>query len=273
MPAPINICGDTHGQYSDLLRLFEMGGFPDDKSYLFLGDYVDRAMQSIETICLLFAYKIKYPNRMFLLRGNHECASINRIYGESYNSVPTLSWVEYTDTRTGFYDECKRRYSVKLWRTFGDCFNCMPVAAVVANKIFCTHGGLSPDLYTLDQIKNIRRPTDVPDEGLLCDLLWSDPDPDSQGWTESDRGVSYIFGSDVVEQFLQTHDLDLVCRAHQVVSDGYEFFAGRKLVTIFSAPNYCNEFDNAGAMLVVDKALNCSFKVLCSSDKKKSGKK
>ncbi|OWZ23696.1 Serine/threonine-protein phosphatase [Phytophthora megakarya] len=253
VPAPINVCGDTHGQYSDLLRLFEMGGFPDERRYLFLGDYVDRAMQSIETICLLFAYKIKYPEQLYLLRGNHECASINRIYG--------------------FYDECKRRYSVKVWRTFGDCFNCMPISGVIAGKIFCTHGGLSPDLYTLDQIKNIRRPTDVPDEGLLCDLLWSDPDPDSQGWTESDRGVSYIFGSDVVDQFLKTHDLDLVCRAHQVVSDGYEFFAGRKLVTIFSAPNYCNEFDNAGAMLVVDESLRCTFKVLASSDKRNPSKK
>jgi serine/threonine-protein phosphatase PP1 catalytic subunit len=106
-------------------------------------------------------------------------------------------------------------------------------------------------------------------QGLLCDLLWADPDPDSQGWTESDRGVSYIFGADVVEQFLQTHDLDLVCRAHQVVSDGYEFFADRRLVTIFSAPNYCNEFDNAGAILCIDKSLHCAFKVLCSSDKKK----
>ncbi|KDO35270.1 serine/threonine-protein phosphatase PP1-beta catalytic subunit [Saprolegnia parasitica CBS 223.65] len=243
---PMNICGDTHGQYSDLLRLFEIGGFPELKNYLFLGDYVDRAMQSIETICLLFAYKIKFPTRMSLLRGNHECASINRIYG--------------------FYDECKRRYNVKLWRTFADCFNCMPVAAIVGDKIFCMHGGLSPDLYKMDQIKNIRRPTDVPDEGLLCDLLWADPDADSHGWTESDRGVSYIFGADVVEQFLDTHDLDLVCRAHQVVSDGYEFFAGRKLVTIFSAPNYCNEFDNAGGMLVVDANMSCSFKVLCSQD-------
>lgn len=113
----------------------------------------------------------------------------------------------------------------------------------------------------------------MPDEGLLCDLLWLDPDADSQGWTESDRGVSYIFGPDVVDQFLRAHDLDLVCRAHQVVSDGYEFFADRKLVTVFSAPNYCNEFDNAGAMLVVDKNLRCSFKVLCSSDKRKQSKK
>ena len=130
--APINICGDVHGQYSDLLRLFELGGFPPESNYLFLGDYVDRAKQSIEVITLNLCYKIKYPDSFFLLRGNHECASLNRIYG--------------------FYDECKRRYSVKLWRIFADCFNCMPVAAVVADKILCMHGGLSPDLDNLGQV-------------------------------------------------------------------------------------------------------------------------
>ena len=119
--------GDLHGQYFDLLRLFEYGGFPPDSNYLFLGDYVDRGKQSLETICLLLAYKIKYPENFFLLRGNHECASINRIYG--------------------FYDECKRRYSIKLWKTFTDCFNCLPVSAVVDEKILCMHGGLSPDLH------------------------------------------------------------------------------------------------------------------------------
>jgi serine/threonine-protein phosphatase PP1 catalytic subunit len=160
--APINICGDTHGQYSDLLRLFDVGGFPPDSNYLFLGDYVDRAKQSIEVITLTLCYKIKYPENFFMLRGNHECASLNRIYG--------------------FYDECKRRYSVKLWRIFADCFNCMPVAAVVADKILCMHGGLSPDLDHLSQIFDIPRPTDVPDEGLLCDLLWADPEPTVNGW-------------------------------------------------------------------------------------------
>jgi len=113
----------------------------------------------------------------------------------------------------------------------------------------------------MDQIRRIMRPTDIPDTGILCDLLWSDPDKDTEGWGESDRGVSYTFGQDVVQKFLQKHDLDLVCRAHQVVEDGYEFFAKRQLVTIFSAPNYCGEFDNAGAMMSVDETLMCSFQV------------
>nr|XP_029123548.1 serine/threonine-protein phosphatase PP1 isozyme 2 isoform X3 [Elaeis guineensis] len=181
LEAPIKICGDIHGQYSDLLRLFEYGGFPPEANYLFLGDYVDRGKQSLETICLLLAYKIKYPENFFLLRGNHECASINRIYG--------------------FYDEY--------------------------------------------------------------------PSKDVEGWGMNDRGVSYTFGPDKVSEFLQKHDLDLICRAHQVVEDGYEFFANRQLVTIFSAPNYCGEFDNAGAMMSVDDTLMCSFQILKPAEKKK----
>lgn len=162
----------------------------------------------------------------------------------------------------GFYDECKRRYNIKLWKTFCDAFNCFPVAAVVDEKILCMHGGLSPEITTMDQIKRIVRPTDVPDTGLLCDLLWADPEKDITGWAENDRGVSFVFGPDVVQSFLRKHDMDLICRAHQVVEDGYEFFAKRQLITLFSAPNYCGEFDNAGAMMTVDETLMCSFKVL-----------
>ncbi|KAL7745900.1 type 1 serine/threonine-protein phosphatase catalytic subunit glc7, partial [Sorochytrium milnesiophthora] len=248
LEAPIKICGDIHGQYYDLLRLFEYGGFPPEANYLFLGDYVDRGKQSLETICLLLAYKIKYPENFFILRGNHECASINRIYG--------------------FYDECKRRYNIKLWKTFTDCFNCLPIAAIIDEKIFTMHGGLSPDLQSMEQIRRVMRPTDVPDTGLLCDLLWSDPDKDITGWSENDRGVSFTFGPDVVTRFLQKHDMDLICRAHQVVEDGYEFFAKRQLVTLFSAPNYCGEFDNAGAMMSVDETLMCSFQILKPAEKK-----
>ncbi|KAG8510216.1 Serine/threonine-protein phosphatase PP1-beta catalytic subunit [Galemys pyrenaicus] len=224
LEAPLKICGDIHGQYTDLLRLFEYGGFPPEANYLFLGDYVDRGKQSLETICLLLAYKIKYPENFFLLRGNHECASINRIYG--------------------FYDE------------------------YLSTTLTFLFIGLSPDLQSMEQIRRIMRPTDVPDTGLLCDLLWSDPDKDVQGWGENDRGVSFTFGADVVSKFLNRHDLDLICRAHQVVEDGYEFFAKRQLVTLFSAPNYCGEFDNAGGMMSVDETLMCSFQILKPSEKK-----
>ncbi len=250
LEAPLKICGDIHGQYYDLLRLFEYGGYPPEANYLFLGDYVDRGKQSLESICLLLAFKIKYPENFFLLRGNHECASINRIYG--------------------FYDECKNRYNIKLWKTFTDCFNCLPIAAIIDDKILCMHGGLSPELTSMDQIRRIMRPTDVPDTGLLCDLLWSDPDSDVQGWAESERGVSYVFSSEIVTLFLKKHDLDLICRAHQVVEEGYEFFAKRQLVTLFSAPNYCGEFDNAGGLMSVDESLMCSFQVLKPADNKGS---
>jgi serine/threonine-protein phosphatase PP1 catalytic subunit len=247
LEAPIKICGDVHGQYTDLLRLLEYGGFPPESNYLFLGDYVDRGKQSLETICLLLAYKIQYPENFFILRGNHEAAGINRIYG--------------------FYDECKRRYSIKLWKIFSDVFNCLPVSALVEEKILCMHGGLSPELHALQAIADLQRPCDVPDVGLMCDLLWSDPDPNVSGWAENDRGVSFVFGADVVASFLQEFDLDLLVRAHQVVEDGYEFFAGRRLVTLFSAPNYCGEFDNAGGIISVDENLMCSFQILKPSSR------
>ena len=125
-------------------------------------------------------------------------------------------------------------------------------------------------MNSLEQIKRIMRPTDVPDTGLLCDLLWSDPDKDVQGWGENDRGVSFTFGQEIVQGFNKKHDIDLICRAHQVVEDGYEFFAKRQLVTLFSAPNYCGEFDNAGALMSVDETLMCSFQILKPTDKKQN---
>ncbi|KAL9317926.1 hypothetical protein ACSQ67_014443 [Phaseolus vulgaris] len=129
-------------------------------------------------------------------------------------------------------------------------------------------GGLSPELHNLNQIKSLPRPSEVSETGLLCDLLWSDPSNDIRGWGENERGVSYTFGVDRVTEFLQKHDFDLICRAHQVVEDGYEFFADRQLVTIFSAPKYCGEFDNAGAMMTVDESLVSSFQILKPVDKK-----
>ncbi|EKM61069.1 uncharacterized protein PHACADRAFT_247423 [Phanerochaete carnosa HHB-10118-sp] len=239
---PVKIVGDVHGQYSDLIRLFEMCGFPPAANYLFLGDYVDRGKQSLETILLLLCYKIKYPENFFLLRGNHECANVTRVYG--------------------FYDECKRRCNIKTWKTFIDVFNCLPIAAIVASKIFCVHGGLSPSLHHMDDIKRIQRPTDVPDYGLLNDLLWSDPSDTAQDWEDNERGVSYCFGKAIINDFLVRYDMDLICRAHMVVEDGYEFWNDRTLVTVFSAPNYCGEFDNYGACMSVSEELLCAFELL-----------
>ena len=185
---------------------------------------------------------MKYPDQIFLLRGNHESGPISRIYG--------------------FYDEVKRRYNVKLWKVFIDAFNALPLAATIEGKIFCVHAGLSPDLTSPDVINRIQRPLEVPEEGIVCDLLWSDPEHGITGWAENDRGVSYTFGADIVSSFLQRNDLDLVVRAHQVVEDGYEFFGQRQMVTVFSAPHYCGEFDNAGAMMTIREDLMCSFQLL-----------
>jgi len=244
------LCGDIHGQYHDLLRIFEHCHFPPKANYLWLGDYVDRGKRSMETICLLFAYKIKFPENFFLLRGNHETPSISRIYG--------------------FFDECKRRYDVKLWKNFCSVFNYLPVCAVIDDRVICMHGGLSPDMLT-DEVSDVYvlfddsrmpRPADVPDSGLLCDLLWSDPQLDLVDFGPNDRGVSVAFGANVVQKFLDKVDMNLVVRAHQVVEDGYDFFAERRLVTLFSAPNYCGEFDNAAGVLSIDENLMCSFTVL-----------
>lgn len=239
---PVKVVGDIHGQFGDLMRIFQLCGMPPTANYLFLGDYVDRGKQSIETFLLLLCFKIRYPENVFLLRGNHECASVTKVYG--------------------FYDECKRRASTKVWKSFVDVFNTLPIAATIGGKIFCVHGGLSPYLNALDEIRSIQRPTDIPEVGLLSDLLWSDPDDSVSDWGPNDRGVSYCFGRSVVNEFCSKFGFDLIARGHMVVEDGYEFFHKRRLVTVFSAPNYCGEFGNWAAVMTVSRDLLCSFELL-----------
>ncbi|KAG5468168.1 hypothetical protein LSCM1_02144 [Leishmania martiniquensis] len=239
--APVNVCGDIHGQITDLVEIFKAGGLPPDSRYLFLGDYVDRGKYGTEVITVLLGLKVLYPKRMYVLRGNHETDSICRIYG--------------------FFDEVKRRFNVRLFKEFTDVFNCLPVAALIEEIALCMHGGLSPELRHLRQIEQICRPLVVPDEGLACDLLWSDPEEGSSGWQPSERGVSFTFGEDVVRRMCDSLGIDIVLRAHQVVDDGYSFFAGRRLVTIFSASNYCGEFTNSGAMMLMDENCTCSFQI------------
>ena len=241
--APLYICGDIHGQFYDLLRVFEILGFPPKSKFLFLGDYVDRGKQSLESLLLLLCLKIKYPSKIFLLRGNHESEALNKIYG--------------------FYDECKRRISVKIFKKITTLFNILPITALINENILCMHGGLSPDLKNIDQLNKILRPTDIPDEGLLCDLVWSDPSDElSENFGENERNISVTFSKNVIEEFNKNNELDLICRAHQVVEEGDQFFAGMKLVTIFTAPNYMGEFDNNGGILEVGDDLLCKIHVL-----------
>lgn len=250
---PINVAGDIHGQFHDLLRLLNCCGHPDKARFLFMGDYVDRGKQSLETICLLFLYKIRYPQNIYLLRGNHESASVNKVYG--------------------FYDECKKRVTVKAWKHFCDAFTYMPFSALIESRILVTHGGLGPELVNIEDINKIKRPCEVPDEGLACDLLWADPlEGQETDFAFNERGVSFTFSSNYCQKFVSENDLDLICRAHQVVEEGFEFFADQNLVTVFTAPNYMGEFDNNGAIMCVDKDLMCSFHILKPKGKSKKVK-
>jgi len=246
LDAPIKIFGDIHGQYHDLLQWFEM--FDNEiAGTLFLGDYVDRGSNSIETISLLLAFKLMYPLSFFLLRGNHESMSVNRIYG--------------------FFDEVKSRYNNRLYKLFSELFDMLPVAAVIEGKIFCCHGGLPKNINCIEEVKQLQRPMAVPNEGSVCDLLWADPAPDKSvaNFGRSERGVSHSFGHVAFEKFLIHNNFDLMVRAHQICQDGYEFFHKQSGLTLFSAPNYCGEFDNAGAALTVNSELQCSFKILKST--------
>ena len=191
---PVTICGDIHGQFYDLKELFKIGGELPDNNYLFMGDYVDRGYYSVETVTLLVTLKVRYPSRITILRGNHESKQITQVYG--------------------FYDECLRKYgNANVWQYFTGLFDYLPLTAVVEGNIFCLHGGLSPSIDTLDQIKQLDRIMEVPHEGPICDLLWSDPD-DRCGWGISPRGAGYSFGQDISEQFNHSNDLKLIARAH-----------------------------------------------------------
>uniref|UniRef100_H3HDB5 Serine/threonine-protein phosphatase n=1 Tax=Phytophthora ramorum TaxID=164328 RepID=H3HDB5_PHYRM len=239
--APVTICGDIHGQFYDLKELFNVGGECPETNYLFMGDFVDRGFYSVETFLLLLALKVRYPDRITLIRGNHESRQITQVYG--------------------FYDECLRKYgSVNVWRYCTEIFDYLSLSAIIEDKIFCVHGGLSPSINTLDQIRIIDRKQEVPHDGAMCDLMWSDPE-DIDGWGLSPRGAGYLFGGDVVEKFNQTNDIQLICRAHQLVMEGHKSMFNNALVTVWSAPNYCYRCGNVAAILELDENLEQRFKV------------
>ena len=258
---PVKIFGDIHGQYDDLMRFFDYWGEPSDKTgvgdinsidYLFLGDYVDRGTKSLEIICLIMALKIKYPDRIHLLRGNHEDQLINSIFG--------------------FSDECDSRLlkessgeDINVFEIINEFFEYLPLAAVIEDKILCLHGGIGGNLSSLKEIEAIERPLKVvheatsPNEQIVMDILWSDPTDNDEEFgikpntlRDSKSGNIVKFGPDIVEKFLVKNNLSMIIRAHECVADGFERFSEGKVITLFSATDYCRRHKNAGAMLIVN---------------------
>jgi len=240
--APITICGDTHGQYFDLMKLFEVGGDPSNTRYLFLGGYVVRGLYSIEVVMLLFCYKITYPESFYLLRGNHECRHL-------------------TDYFT-FKEECIYKYDEEVYDLLMESFDALPLCAIVNKKFFCVHGGISPHLKSIDEVNNINRFCEPPSNGLMCDLLWADPMETFSPVSGVDdfinnevRGCSYIYSYNAVCKFLDENNLLSVVRAHEPQNLGYRMHRKHPktgfpaLITIFSAPNYLDTYKNKAAII------------------------
>ncbi|XWS73817.1 hypothetical protein CRYUN_Cryun02cG0161900 [Craigia yunnanensis] len=249
LKAPIKIFGDLHGQFGDLMRLFDEYGAPSTAGdiayidYLFLGDYVDRGQHSLETITLLLALKVEYPNNVHLIRGNHEAADINALFGFR------IECIERMGERDGIW----------AWHRINRLFNWLPLAALIEKKIICMHGGIGRSINHVEQIENLQRPiTMEAGSVVLMDLLWSDPtENDSvEGLRPNARGPGLVtFGPDRVMEFCNNNDLQLIVRAHECVMDGFERFAQGHLITLFSATNYCGTANNAGAILVLGRDL------------------
>jgi len=224
------------------MELFRVGGEIPQKNYIFMGDFVDRGHHSVETLQLLLCYKARYPQCITLLRGNHESRQVTQVYG--------------------FYDECFRKYgSANAWKYCTEVFDYLALACLIDGSVLCVHGGLSPDITTVDQIRLIERNQEIPHEGAFCDLMWSDPE-DIETWSVSQRGAGYLFGSKVTSQFNQINHLQLICRAHQLVQEGYKYmFPMKNLITVWSAPNYCYRCGNVASILAFDENLDREVKI------------
>lgn len=240
--SPVTVCGDVHGQFYDLLELFRKGKDIPTTNYVFMGDFVDRGHHSVETLQLLLCYKARYPQCMTLLRGNHESRQVTQVYG--------------------FYDECFRKYgNANAWRYCTEVFDYLALACVIDGSVMCVHGGLSPSITTVDQIRLIERNQEIPHEGPFCDLLWSDPD-DIEDWSPSVRGAGFVFGSKVTSQFNRINGLKLICRAHQLVQEGYNYmFPDKNLITVWSAPNYCYRCGNVASILIFNEYLDRKIEI------------
>ncbi|CAI9754063.1 unnamed protein product [Fraxinus pennsylvanica] len=245
--SPVTVCGDIHGQFHDLMKLFQTGGHVPETNYIFMGDFVDRGYNSLEVFTILLLLKARYPANITLLRGNHESRQLTQVYG--------------------FYDECQRKYgNANAWRYCTDVFDYLTLSAIIDGTVLCVHGGLSPDVRTIDQIRVIERNCEIPHEGPFCDLMWSDPE-DIETWAVSPRGAGWLFGSRVTSEFNHINKLDLVCRAHQLVQEGLKYmFQDKGLVTVWSAPNYCYRCGNVASILSFNENMEREVKFFTETE-------
>lgn len=230
LKSPITVCGDTHGQLEDVIYLFELSGQLPNVRYLFLGDYVDRGYYSVESLCLLLCFKIKYPDSLYLLRGNHETRAVNKTYG--------------------FYDEIITKYKQdQIWSEINDLFDYFPIAAIINNQYFCVHGGLSPDLLNLSNLRVYSRVCEPDITSFVGHLMWSDPG-EVDDWKRTERRSGYLFGAKHCKQFLDENNLKMIVRSHEMVN-GYEISCDGLLVTVWSAPNYCYFCGNLASFMKI----------------------
>lgn len=239
---PITVCGDIHGQFYDLCKLLEVGGDPRDQQYLFLGDYVDRGCFGCEVVLYLFAFKIKHPETFYLLRGNHECRHLTAYFNSKH--------------------ETRYKYSMAVYEAMMAAFDCLPLACILNGRFLCVHGGLSPEIKKVEEINAIHRFREPPSSGPMCDLLWSDPMEEDQEGSHADalfvhnelRGCSFVFSYAATCQFLVANHLLSVIRAHEAQDEGYRLYKKSStgfpaVICIFSAPNYCDTYDNKAAII------------------------
>ncbi|CAG9329576.1 unnamed protein product [Blepharisma stoltei] len=241
---PVTIVGDIHGQLYDMFKMFEIGGNPENTKYLFLGDYVDRGVYSIEVVFLLYAIKINFPQTFYMIRGNHECRQMTTYFN--------------------FRTECIYKYDIEVYDRIMESFDCIPISCLINRKFLALHGGISPELRTIEDLTRLNRFVEPPKQGLYCDILWSDPvdTPDGrlpEGWRKNEvRGCSFYFGNDVMNNFLKRNDLISVIRGHEAQPDGFKMHRWNgnnefpAVITIFSAPNYCDSYNNKGAIIKFD---------------------